>query len=141
MVKHKFKVKYGYGSTDFVSIEAGPELDKAIYAMINNTTVALGNKMVQGKNIITIEPHYHAYTGWYDHYQPKDGDDWAQIERDCPEFDGVFEAYAQRVRELIAANQTNQIGKLPPITLDQVKELRTGSSYAQQLLDERRKLD
>lgn len=111
MVKHYYKVKYGFDATSFVTVEDGPELEKAIYAWIKQTPVAIGGRMINGKNIISIEPNYHKYTGWYDNYVPKSGEDWKQIERDCPTtLDAVFTAYTDRVRTLMASNQTNLIG-------------------------------
>ena len=110
MKKHYFKIRYGFKPTDFVSVEAGGELEKAIYAWSTGRIVSVGNKMVKGDNIISIEPHYHKYTGWYETYEPKEGDDFAQIERDCPNFDGVLPHYRERVTFLMQANRVKEIG-------------------------------
>jgi len=105
-----FKVKYGYSVSDQVSISEN-ELDKAIYAQIQGVPIHLGTKYINGKNIIVIEPHYHKYTGWYDYYEPKDGEDWEQIKRDCPNFDGVIENHKMYVNQLMSESKIQLIGK------------------------------
>lgn len=122
--KRFWKVKYGFTASDQVSIEEGGELEKAIYAQLKGVPVQLGNSFVNGRNIISISPHYHKYTGWYDYYEPTTGDDFAQIKRDCPSFDGHLELYKERVSYLLQNNQTSLIGKnvnLP--NLNEVKQL------------------
>lgn len=107
-----FKVKFGFGSNDFASVK-DEEVEKAIYAQLKGVPVRLGNSFVNGRNIISITPHYHKYTGWFDSYEPVDGDDWKQIERDCPSFTGVLEAYTNNVRSLLASGQDKKIGTTP----------------------------
>jgi hypothetical protein len=109
MTKH-FKVKYGYGVSDQVSIEES-ELEKALYAQLMKKPVQLGNSFVSGSHIISITPHYHKHTGWYDWYEPSTGEDWVQIARDCPDYTGVVEHYKQRVQYLLSNNMENKIGK------------------------------
>lgn len=117
MIKEKyFKVRFGFGVNDFVSVK-DEEVEKAIYAQVKGTPVRLGDSFVNGKNIVSITPHYHKYTGWYDSYEPKDGEDWKQIERDCPKFDGVLESYTNRVRELMSKGEDKKIGTLGAIEL------------------------
>jgi len=132
-----FKVRYGFDRMATLSIEAGQDLEKAIYAWTEQIPVTIGGKMIQGKHIISIEPDYHYYTGWYESYSPTTGDDFKQIERDCPSFDGMIDAYRQRVMELVGSGNTNQIGKLPPLQLEEVKTVRQGSSFAKQLLEKK----
>jgi hypothetical protein len=98
-------------------VEAGPDLERAIYAWTEQLPVTIGDKMIQGKHIISIEPDYHYYTGWYESYQPTTGDDWKQIERDCPKFDGYIEAYKQRVIQHIRTGHPELIGKGESIKL------------------------
>ena len=112
-----FRIKYGYNTSDQVSITEN-DLEKAIYAQIKGVPIQLGNSYVNGRNIIAITPHYHKHTGWYDWYEPKDGDDWKQIERDCPNYDGVIEHYKERVNYLLQNGQEKQIGsgvKIPQL--------------------------
>lgn len=109
-MKKYFKVKYGYGVSDQVSIEED-ELEKAIYAQLMKKPVQLGSAFISGSNIIAITPHYHKHTGWYDWYEPKTGEDWEQIERDCPDYKGVIEHYKQRVQYLLSNNKEKFIGK------------------------------
>lgn len=112
-----FKVRYGFDKMSHVRIEAGPELEKVIYAWRKQIPVTLGDRIIQGKHIISIEPDYHYYTGWYESYQPVTGDDWAQIDRDCPKFDGYIEAYRNRVNDLIERGKTNLIGMQKPLEI------------------------
>jgi len=108
--KRFFRVRYGYNVYDQVSIEED-EVEKAIYAQRKKIPAQIGNKYINGSNIIVIEPHYHKHTGWHDFYEPKDGDDWKQIERDCPSYDGIVDYYRDRVNYLISNNQEHLIGK------------------------------
>ena len=109
-MKYFFKVRYGYKPFDFVSIEAGDELERAIYAWQTGGVFTAGEKMVNGNHIMSIEPHYHRYTGWVESYEPISGDDWLQIERDCPDFTGVIGRFKDRVQYLIKANRVKEIG-------------------------------
>lgn len=107
----RFKVKYGYSVADQVSIGVD-ELEKALYAQKFGEVVQLGSKQVNGRNIIVIEPHWHFYTGWYDYYEPQNGDDFAQIERDCPPgLEDTIREYRERVDYLITTGRKNMIGK------------------------------
>lgn len=112
MKKLYFKVRYGFKNTDFASIEAGTELERAVYAWTTGKIVQIGDRMINGNNIISIEPHYHRYTGWHETYEPKLGEDWAQIERDCPKFDGVMGYFRERVQFLIANGREREIGTM-----------------------------
>ena len=110
MIKEKyFRVKYGFGVMDKVSISEN-ELEKAIYAQITGSPIHLKDSYINGRNIISISPDYHKYTGWYDSYEPKDGDDFKQIERDCPDFTGVVEQSKSRVNYLIQTGRVKDIG-------------------------------
>lgn len=118
--KFYWRVKYGYSTSDQVSIEE-TELEKAIYAQLTGNPVQLNNSFINGRNIISITPHWHKYTGWYDYYEPNDGDDWKQIERDCPKFDGRLEHYKSRVQFLLQNGRTNEIGK--NVSLPEIKQI------------------
>ena len=110
-MKYYYRVKYGFNALDQVSIDE-TELEKALYAQKFGEVVQLGNKQVNGKYIISIEPHYHKYTGWYESYEPTTGEDFVQIERDCPK--GI-ESHIKNTREkvdyLLSHNQKHLIGK------------------------------
>lgn len=130
--KYHYKVKYGFKPLDYVSIEAGDELEKAICAWTTGNVVSVGGKMINGNNIISIEPHFHKYTGWHETYEPRDGEDMKQIERDCPSFDGILPYYRERVVYLTGHDRHSEIGtsaKLPialPEKIEKPKELREG---------------
>lgn len=118
--KYYWRVKYGFSTSDQVSIEES-ELEKAIYAQLTGNPVQLNNSFINGRNIISITPHWHKYTGWYDYYEPNDGEDWKQIERDCPSFEGRLEHYKSRVQFLLNSGRTSEIGK--NIDLPEVKKI------------------
>jgi hypothetical protein len=110
MKNQYFQIKYGFSVSDTITV-AGSEVEKAIYAQIKGVPVQIGDQYVNGKNIIAIRPAYYKHTGWHDWYEPTDGEDWKQIKRDCPNYDGLIEAYKNRVAKYIANNQTHLIGK------------------------------
>lgn len=139
MIEYRYVVRYGYDQLSKVSITAGPELEKAIYAKMHGRTVELSGRIFDGKHIIDIRPDYHYYTGWYPHYQPQTGDDWQQIERDCPaQLDGLLAQYTERVRKLIQSNNTHQIGRGTPIA-PSASLRNSGSVYAKKLLAQKTK--
>jgi hypothetical protein len=105
-----FKIKYGYSMEDQVSIPE-KEVQKAIYAQITGKPVQLGSSFIKGSNIISISPHYHKHTGWHDWYEPKGGDDWKQIERDCPNYDGVLEWHKNKVSGYITSGELKKISE------------------------------
>ena len=103
-----FRVKYGFQASDQVSINES-ELDKAILAQLKGIPVQLGLSYINGRNIISISPHWHKHTGWFDWYEPKNGDDWQQIKRDCPDYTGIIEAHKNIVFNLIQKGQEMMI--------------------------------
>lgn len=124
-MKKYFKVKYGFGSMDSVSIEEG-DLKKVMYAQLKGTPVQVNDVVINGKNIIAITPDYHRYTGWYQNYEPKDAEDWSQIERDCPNFDNVLEYHKNKLMELLKTGQTNLIAqKEEYVAIEQPKQTAT----------------
>ena len=121
MIYH-FKVKFGFGKMDFVSVK-NEEVEKAIYAQLKKIPVKLGSSYINGSNIVSITPHYHKYTGWYDTYEPRDSDDMKQIERDCPKgFDQVLLGYQDRVRGYIEKGNVNLIGNNQEVPAIEHKE-------------------
>lgn len=64
-----FKVKFGYGTDDFIIIDE-TEASKAIRAQINGTVVVFKEGSVSGKNIISITPDVNKIMGWNRTYQP-----------------------------------------------------------------------
>lgn len=125
MKERFFLVKFGFGQLDKVSLPE-IEVEKAIYAQVKGIPVKLGNSYVNGRNIISITPHYHKHTGWYDSYEPTEREDWLQIKRDCPDYEGVIDAYQERVKELISTGKENLLGTLgilEPKKSDQYKRI------------------
>ena len=110
-MKYYYRVKYGFNALDQVSIDE-TELEKALYAQKFGEVVQLGNKQVNGKYVISIEPHYHRYTGWFESYEPASGEDFAQIGRDCPKgLEDKIHNTRERVDYLVSTNQKHLIGK------------------------------
>lgn len=107
-MKKYFKVRFGFGKSDFSSIEEG-DLKKAMYAQMKGNAVQLGDVFINGKNIISITPHYARYTGWHESYEPEDDADFKQIKRDCPDFNGIMEYHKDSLLNLIKTGQTNLI--------------------------------
>jgi hypothetical protein len=118
--KKYFKIKYGYSVSDQISVDEN-DLEKAIYAQVKGVPIQIGNAYVNGKNIIAITPHWHRHTGWYDWYEPQSGEDWKQIQRDCPNYDGAIEHAKERVNLLINTGRIKLIGK--GIELPELKKL------------------
>lgn len=116
-----FKVKTGYNKKDYVVADEN-ELQKVIYSMYQDIPIQIGDSYIRGKNIISITPHYHAYTGWNESYEPIDSDDFDQIKRDCPEFSGILEEIKNHVVTLMREKRIAEIGK--PI---ETKKLQDGS--------------
>lgn len=112
MKKTIFKVKYGYGTSEFVLVDSLDELARAFYAKAEKIGVTLGGKFISGQEIKTIEPDIHSYTGWYRTYEPTDPDDYRQIERDVPKhlFE-LVEGVAKRVSHHINTGNVHKIGK------------------------------
>ncbi len=134
-----FKVKFGFNVSDSVSIPE-TELQKVIYAQAIGKPVQIGDSYVNAKNIISITPHWHKHTGWYDWYEPTNGDDFAQIKRDCPDYDGVVEAHKNYVAHLMQTNQINLIGKT--IEIPELEETKpTEISAATKILADKFKID
>lgn len=105
-----WKVKYGFNASEYVSVDQ-LGLQKAIYAQVKRKPVQLADAYIDGGRIISITPHYHKYTGWNEWYEPKEPEDWKQIQRDCPNFDGVIENVKNHVADLMMKKQDNLIGK------------------------------
>ena len=111
-MKYKFKVKYGFAPTEYVIVDAGAELEKAIYAKVEKIPVHLGGKIIDGRNIIVIEPDIHTYTGWNRTYVPEHPDDFKQIERDLPkEINEVLDIHHKVVSKFLTDGNTDRIGE------------------------------
>lgn len=98
--KRWFRVKYGYSVGEHISI---PEeyLAKAIYAKHKQGLFSYNDRIIDGKEIKTITPDYHKHTGWHEWYEPKDAEDFKQIERDCPKYDGCIDGATKIALESI----------------------------------------
>jgi hypothetical protein len=79
----RYRVVYGYNPSDYISIKED-YLEKAKYSMLSGGLLNYQNQTVRGSEIKRIEPDFRFYTGWLDSYNPKESEDYAQIERDVP---------------------------------------------------------
>lgn len=135
-MNYVWKIKYGFDPMDFATV-ADFEIERVLYALEKGSLVQLGNKFVKPANIISIEPHYHHYTGWNETYVPNSGDDEIQIKRDCPSFEGQLEFHKQRVLFLTRNNRTNEIGtgvELKQLEMPKRNETRTGLTSIGEIL-------
>ena len=107
--KRWFRVKFGYGKMDFISIPE-EKLAKCVYAWQTGGIFSDG-AMLSGKEIKTITPDYHKHTGWNDWYEPKDAEDWLQIERDCPSYEGYVDAAITVAIKVIESKNTTLLDK------------------------------
>jgi hypothetical protein len=126
-MKYWYRVKYGFKPLEFVSIEAGPDLERAIYAKIEKIPVTLCGKLIDGSTILRIEPHVHRYTGWYDSYEPSTGDDEKQILRDVPkEIESILGNHSDFVSGMIRSGKIELIGsgKALSIALPEKSEIK-----------------
>lgn len=100
-----FRVKYGYNINEFISI---PEeyLAKAIYSKQKQTLFSFDDRIIDGKEIKNITPDYHKHTGWNSWYEPKDAEDFKQIERDCPDYKGCIDTATHIAIESIRTGNT-----------------------------------
>lgn len=121
-MKTVFKIKYGYGSTEFLLVNSLDEVSKALYAKAEKIGVTIGGKFISGQEIKSIEPDIHSYTGWYRTYEPESPDDYKQIERDVPkEVFQLMDVVAKRVHHHIATGSVQKIGNeglTPQLLLD-----------------------
>lgn len=110
-MKTIFKVKYGYGSTEFLLTSSLDEVAKAMYAKAEKISVSIGGKFISGQEIKTIEPDIHSYTGWYRTYEPISPDDYVQIERDMPkEMYQLLDGVSKRVNHHMNSGAVHKIG-------------------------------
>ena len=106
-----FRVKVGYGSGDFISIDE-TELEMALYVFINDSKAVFKNGVVRGKDIIAITEDWHKALGINPEWK-LDTDDWNEIERKGikKEYTGVIGAAKEKVQYLIQAKKEYLIGK------------------------------
>jgi hypothetical protein len=110
-MRYFYKIIYGYASNEFVSVEAGGDLERAIYAWVEKIPVMLDGKMIEGRTILRIEPHIQKYTGWNENYKWGDAEDMEQIKRDVPrDIEHVLYVHQQHVAMLQGKNSLQEIG-------------------------------
>ena len=118
-----FKVKFGYGKKDFIVVDEN-EVQRAVYAMYADKPIQLAESFIRGSNILSITPNYHSYTGWNESYEPKEPEDFKQIERDCPDFTGKLDMIKNHVLKLVQEKRLADIGK--PIKNNLIEDQSSG---------------
>lgn len=111
-MKLYYKIKFGFKNIDSVVIDTKDDLEKAVYAMFTKQPVQIKGAYINGSNIVSIQPHWNSYTGWYDSYDPQTGEDFRQIERDAPkkELEENLVTAKTTVQSLLDRNMTHLIG-------------------------------
>lgn len=105
------KVTYGYRTSEYVVLDNLDDVARAVYAKIEKIPVTLKGHFIGGGEIKHIVPDIHSYTGWNRSYEPLDGADFAQIERDVPKvIEELIDLTTQRVKALVASDGVDRIG-------------------------------
>jgi len=110
----RYKVVHGYRSDETTSITEH-ELEKAKYCMLADKIFSHGGDDIQGKEIKKIIHDVHYYTGWNANYEPKTGEDFAQINRDVPKLllDERSQLASERVKYIIENKKPPALLKTP----------------------------
>ena len=115
----RFRVYYGYAPSDYIAIPES-ELERAEYAWKKNAIFSYAGKQVKGSEFKRIEEDYRYYTGWFDNYSPKDGDDFAQIEAHMPKkalFESRIALAQDRVRFAIENGKEGFLGNVEKLDM------------------------
>lgn len=111
--KLQFKVRFGYKVGDYVVMDNRQDLEKVVWAFYKKSPIHVNGAFLNGSNFISITPHWHAYTGWNEYYEPEAPEDWKQIERDAPKqlLEKTLEEVKMDVYELMGQGKQRLIGK------------------------------
>jgi len=74
MAKH-FKVIYGFGPNDYVSIDENDLVKAQVMFMEGKGRAQFGDTAIRGQDIIRIVPDWHAHFGWNKGYKMLPEDD------------------------------------------------------------------
>ncbi len=122
-MKYHFKIKIGYGLTDFIKISSLGDLEKAQYAFVKNAKVLFDTgEACRGQDIISIKEDWHSEMGWNDVFRDDEGkareyvlsnDDWNDIRSKGAErkYKGIMSSVKERVSHLIQNKHEHLIGK------------------------------
>ncbi len=107
-----YKVKIGYNTDDYISVDNELDLQKILYAFMKQKKVILSNCVLDGKSIIWIKEDWNKEMGWSPTHKLGD-DDWLEIRTSGAErkYKGHLENIKSHVNDLISGNKTDLIGK------------------------------
>lgn len=128
----KFKIVYGYGEDDYITI-SGNELHKAIALfMEKNGRAVFENGAIRGQDIMRIEPDWHAVKNWNKSWKmtPDDYEDIKPLEADYRETRKKAEDIAKfainnNQRFLLSIPATEAYSKIPQIKQTEENKLLT----------------
>ena len=130
MKKRYFKIKIGYGASDFVSIDE-TELEKAYGVFLTDGKGIFSGGTVRGQDIIAIQEDWHRAMGYNPEWKitAVDRNEIAKcgVER---EYQGVLAKVSRKVQYLVQNNQSQLIGKnvdIPELETQEHKALGEGS--------------
>lgn len=104
-----FKIKVGYNENDEISIDE-TELETALHVFLTNSKGVFKNGAVNGSNIMLITEDWHKAMGWNKGHK-LGPEDYAQINRELPDYVGYIHRTKEKVEHLIRTKQQNLIGK------------------------------
>lgn len=106
-----FRIKVGYGESEFVSIDE-TELETAIYIFLKDSKGVFKNGVVRGKDIIAITEDWHKEMDWNVGYKLQDVD-WAELKDRgiTKKYKGVIAGIKDKVQYLVSSDQAELIGK------------------------------
>lgn len=105
-----YKVQIGYDR--FISIDNELDLQKALYAFMEDKKVLLKNGAVDGKLIMSITEDWNKEMKWSPTYKLGD-DDWSEIRTSGAErkYKGKLDEIKTYINHLISENKVDLIGK------------------------------
>ena len=79
----RWRAYYGFNPNDYYTITE-KDIERVKYAQIAKVVTTIDGRQINGSYIQRIEEDFRHYTGWYDSYSPKSGEDNQQLQRDVP---------------------------------------------------------
>jgi len=105
-----YRVQISYDR--FISISSEEDLQKALYAFMEDKKIILSNGAVDGKMIMSITEDWNKAMGWNPNHK-LDTNDWAEIKKSGTEklYNGHLAQIKDYVNRLVSERKENLIGK------------------------------